>query len=227
MNSIVSIQIKATMTSREIAELTGKPHSDLMKSIRLMEEAWLSVGQGKFSLTYYTDQWNRKQPQYELNKKECLYIATKFNDEARARLVLRWEELETQNGVPKNFAQALRLAAQQAEELELKELQLQLQAPKVDYYNNVLQSESVITTTKIAKELGMSAHRLNELLHRQRVIFPHAGSWVLYSQYDGKGYTKTKTHAYLDKSGRYQTSIQTVWTEEGRQFIHSIVKGTN
>jgi len=97
MNELMSTQ--KTMSSREIAELTGKPHSDLMKAIRVMEDAWVNVGQGKFSLTYYTDQWNRQQPQYELNKKECLYIATKFNDDARARLILRWEELEKQQSL--------------------------------------------------------------------------------------------------------------------------------
>lgn len=32
---------------------------------------------------------------YKLTKTECLYIATKFNDEARAKLVIRWEEIET------------------------------------------------------------------------------------------------------------------------------------
>jgi len=55
------------MTSREIADLTGKPHADLMKAIRTMEEAWVKIGQRNFPLTYYTDQWNRKQPMYELS----------------------------------------------------------------------------------------------------------------------------------------------------------------
>ena len=58
------------MTSIEIAEVTGKPHNDVLKAIRKMEPAW---------------------------EKVCLYIATKFNDEARAKLVLRWEQLEREN----------------------------------------------------------------------------------------------------------------------------------
>ncbi len=56
------------MTSIEIAEVTGKPHNDVLKAIRK-----------------------------SLTKTECLYIATKFNDEARAKLVLRWEQLEREN----------------------------------------------------------------------------------------------------------------------------------
>lgn len=82
------------MSSLDIAELTGKPHNDLMKAIRKMEAAWQKIGQGKFSQSSYTNQQGKEQPMYHLSKTECLYIATKFNDEARAKLVVRWEELE-------------------------------------------------------------------------------------------------------------------------------------
>lgn len=97
-NEITFIGKSETMTSLEIAELVGKPHSDLLKSIRNMEDGWTKVCQGKFSLTSRrVEQPNggtRLVPCYELTKRECLYIATKFNDEARAKLILRWEELE-------------------------------------------------------------------------------------------------------------------------------------
>ena len=86
------------MTSIEIAEVTGKPHNDVLKAIRAMEPAWEKVSQGKFSLSSRkVEQPNggiREYPCYSLTKTECLYIATKFNDEARAKLVLRWEQLE-------------------------------------------------------------------------------------------------------------------------------------
>ena len=89
---------KQTMSSLEIAKLTGKPHNDVMKAIRAMEPSWEKVSQGKFSLSSRkVEQPNggiREYPCYELTKTECLYVATKFNDEARAKLVLRWEELE-------------------------------------------------------------------------------------------------------------------------------------
>ena len=87
-----------TLSSLEIAKLTGKPHNDVMKAIRAMEPSWEKVSQGKFSLSSRkVEQPNggiREYPCYSLTKTECLYIATKFNDEARAKLVLRWEQLE-------------------------------------------------------------------------------------------------------------------------------------
>lgn len=82
------------MSSLEIAEITGKAHSDVLKSIRRMEPAWVKVNGGNFSLVDYIDEKGEKRPCYKLTKTECLYVATKFNDEARAKLVIRWENLE-------------------------------------------------------------------------------------------------------------------------------------
>jgi len=106
------------MTSLQIAWLTGKNHNDLLKSIRLMEKSWIKLDQGNFSLVKYKDKKGEERPMYQLSKTESLYIATKFNDEARGRLILRWEELEKdkqaqqtpQQTLPTTFAEALLLA---------------------------------------------------------------------------------------------------------------------
>ena len=78
------------MTSFEIAALTGKPHNDVLKAIRKMEPAWRKVQGGNFSLLQkiyeLPNGGKKKQPYFQLTKTECLYIATKFNDEARAAL---------------------------------------------------------------------------------------------------------------------------------------------
>lgn len=111
-----------TMTSLQIAELTGKTHSDLLKSIREQELAWVKIGQGKFSLGSYIDKNNQARPMYELNRSECLYIATKFNDEARAKLIIRWEELE--NAQPKVPASTLDILEMTIKNLREQNLQL-------------------------------------------------------------------------------------------------------
>lgn len=159
-NIMIELIKKKTITSLEISELTSKPHNDLLKSIRNMEEAWVKLGQGKFSLTSYTDKSNRQSSMYELNKTECLYIATKFNDEARAMLILRWEKLEKQHKLPTTFAEALRLAAEQSEQLEVKTLQLnqaeetiKVNEPKVVFANTVMGSTNSILIRQFAKDL--------------------------------------------------------------------------
>lgn len=83
------------MTSVEVAELTGKAHKEIMRSIRRMEPAWQQVNGRNFALVEYCDSKGEMRPCYELDYKECMYIASKFNDITRAKLVLRWEALET------------------------------------------------------------------------------------------------------------------------------------
>ena len=94
------------MTSLEIAELTDKQHWNLIQAIRNMEPAWeklrgakfrllsKNVNGLKFQLVEYLDKKGESRPCCQLTKSECLYIAMKFNDEARAELVMRWEELK-------------------------------------------------------------------------------------------------------------------------------------
>ena len=84
------------MTSLEIAQVTGKQHKNVMQAIRNMEPGWEKVAGLKFQLGSYKDLNGQLRPCYILTKTECLYIATKFNDEARAKLVLRWQQLEQQ-----------------------------------------------------------------------------------------------------------------------------------
>lgn len=100
------------ITSLEIADVTGKNHRDIMRSIRNMEEAWIKLGQRNFAQSSYVNSQNREMPMYELSKTECLYIATKFNDVARAKLVLRWEQLEKERNKPMSPAETLLYNAQ-------------------------------------------------------------------------------------------------------------------
>lgn len=105
------VAVAQTMTSLQIAEVSGKQHKDVLRAIRTMEPAWEKVQGRKFALMFITralpNGGSKQEPCYQLTKTECLYIATKFNDEARAKLVLRWEELESGKAEPMVKAQAI------------------------------------------------------------------------------------------------------------------------
>ena len=101
-------------------------------------------------------------------------------------------------------------------------LKLKLQAPKVAYYDKVLQSQSTYTTTQIAKELGMSAGALNKRLKWAGIQFRQSGTWLLAARYQNEGYTRTHTHRWQNRSGETGTAMHTVWTEKGRLFIHCL-----
>lgn len=121
-----------TMSSVEIAELTGKQHKHVMEAIRTMESAWEKISGSKFRLAEYIDQQGKSRPCYNLTKTECLYIATKFNDEARAKLVLRWEELETEKQKELSPAEILLRQAQALvdQERQMKALTKELEELK-------------------------------------------------------------------------------------------------
>lgn len=94
--------------------------------------------------------------------------------------------------------------------------------PKVAYAEAVLQSPSTYTITQVAKELGMSAIALNKVLYSLGIQFKQSGQWVLYSKFQDKGLTATRTFPiYNEKHELTGTRIETVWTEKGRRAIHA------
>ncbi len=210
------------MTSLEIAEVTGKQHKNVMRDIRTMEPAWESIAGLKFELGSYKDANNQERPCYSLTKTECLYVATKFNDEARAKLVLRWEQLEKERLVQpmtdiEIMARAVLISAKQIEELTA---QVNVLAPKAEYCDEVLDSVSCMTTTQIAKELEMSAIELNRWLCEQGIQYGQSGQYMLYADYARRGFAKNRSHSYRDSDGELHTRTYLVWTERGREFIH-------
>ena len=102
--------------------------------------------------------------------------------------------------------------------------EIKQQAPKVQYVDAVLQSVNTYATNLIAKEMGMSAETLNRKLREKGVQYRQSGVWVLTSKYQNKGYTKTRTHTYTRSDGSQSTAMLTVWTEQGRAFLHSLFK---
>ena len=119
--------------------------------------------------------------------------------------------------LPQTYAEALLEAGRLALELEQAK-------PKVEYYDKVLDTSSEFTTTQIAKELSMTARHLNDVLKLEKVQFKQNNQWLLYKEYQNKGYTKTRTTIYFDSHGEEQSKHSTVWTERGRQFIHDLVE---
>lgn len=124
--------------------------------------------------------------------------------------------------------QAMQILQQRVEtttkQLDLANDTIKHQAPKVEYYNEVLDSTGLISTTIIAKDLGMSAEALNKKLNQMGIIFRQNGTWVPYSRFQDKGFCKSKTFPYTDQDGRQKTSIHFYWTEAGRQYIFKVLR---
>ncbi|NYS33507.1 phage antirepressor KilAC domain-containing protein [Streptococcus danieliae] len=92
--------------------------------------------------------------------------------------------------------------------------------PKATYYDLILQSESLVAISVIAKDYGMSARKLNGLLHELKVQFKQGQTWLLYQKYASQGYTQSKTHTIDAERSR----MHTYWTQKGRLFIYDLLK---
>ncbi|SCT55466.1 phage antirepressor [Staphylococcus aureus] len=95
--------------------------------------------------------------------------------------------------------------------------------PKADYVDEILKSTGTLATTQIAADYGISAQKLNKLLHEARLQRKVNKQWVLYSEHMGKSYAESDTIAIVRSDGREDTVLQTRWTQKGRLKIHEIM----
>ena len=96
--------------------------------------------------------------------------------------------------------------------------------PKIRYYDKVLACKDLLPISKISKDYGWSAKKMNAFLHEQGIQYKQGGIWLLYQKYAEHGYTNTKTNVILDTEGKPHTKIHTYWTQKGRLFIYDLMK---
>lgn len=219
------------MSSLDIAEITGKEHRSVLRDIRNLIENLQDVGGYNFVQSSYINKQNKNQPMYELGKKECLLLASGYDVALRAKIINRWEELETkatQPVLPQTYKEALKQLLAKVEENETLQQQntqqqqlLAQQAPKVEYYDKTLQAVTCLTTSQIAKSLGMTAIQLNKKLKQLGIQFYQSGMWMLTATYAKLGLTNSRTHTYTCEEVT-RTAHYTVWTEKGNRFISAL-----
>ena len=123
---------RQTMSTREVAQLTGKSHDNVLRDARrLLEEGVLKSEETR----YRHPQNGQSYPEFLLSQRDTLVLVSGYSSHLRAKIIDRWQELETRVvanvQIPQTFAEALRLAADQAEQnLQLQHV-IQKQAPKV------------------------------------------------------------------------------------------------
>lgn len=246
MNEVIEfVDVKQTMSSLEIARLTGKDHAHVMRDIRNMEPAWEKISQSKFGLASYSDAQGKQRPCYELTKTECLYVATKFNDEARAKLVIRWEELERKEranmiALPDftDPAEAAIAWAKQYNEkkvllienkqLEEENIQLALENQELkndkNYLDLIMRSKALLTVSQIAQDYGMSGKALNKKLSELGIQYSINGQWILYAKYKDCGYVSSRSIDIVRANGMPDVVLHTEWTQAGRKFLYEELK---
>ncbi len=218
MTQIININKEQTMTSLEIAELTGKQHKHVMEAIRKMEPSWEKVCGSNFRLTSRTivqpNGGTREVPCYQLTKTECLYIATKFNDEARAKLVLRWQELEMEE-VRRKMSDVRCLPEPKkilalADEIIGEGLRL-LNEP----------AEDTLTATQVAKTFNMTTYDFNAVLRDMGIQYRRDGRWNISDDLANRNLTRLRTHVSYSLKGEKKVKVYMTWTMDGLRYLNS------
>ena len=206
------------MTSLEIAELTGKQHNHVMRDIRNMEPAWEKVCGSKFGLTsriiHQPNGGTREVPCYQLTKTECLYIATKFNDEARARLVLRWQELEMEEARRKKAE--VRCLPEPNEILRLAD---EIIGDDLRMLNE--EAEDTLTATQVAKTFNMTVADFNAVLCDMGIQYRQGGHWNISDDLADRDLVRLRTHVSYSLKGEKKVKVYMTWTMAGLHYLNS------
>ena len=206
------IQIfKSTMSSLEIAELTGKQHAHIMRDIRTLLEQ--GVSESNFGLSSY------KQPQpkggykevpcYELTKKGCLILASGYDALLREKIINRWEELETEKQsqcekkLPQTYLEALKELVVAVEENERLLLENSAMKPKAEYFDKLVDRNLLTNLRDTAKELKIPQNTFISLLLENKYVYrdakrklkpyaEHTPSLFELKDYEHNGHTGTQ-----------------------------------
>ena len=119
------------------------------------------------------------------------------------------------------------LIEQQGRELEMKSQIISELKPKADYTDTILQSKALVNINQIAKDYGMSARKMNQILADRGVQYKQGKQWLLYRKYHDKGYTSSETVNIVHTDGRPDVVMRTKWTQKGRLFIYELLKENN
>jgi len=208
-----------TMSSREIAELTGSTHDNVLKTIRVY------VARGVVSSNdtpYVHPQNGQVYREFLLSQRDTLVVVSGYSVELRARIIDRWQELEAradQFQIPATYAEALQAAADQAKENQSLRLVILDQAPKVAAIKRLASAGGAICISDAAKQLQVPPSTLFKLMSARRWIFQRGGSkrWTAYQPQITRGYLVHKVTALTpdEQTGADRAAFQPLVTPKG------------
>ena len=210
------------ISSLDIAAVTGKTHAHVLRDIRNMEQAWEKECGAKFGRS--SEKVNMPQggvrliPVYQLTKTESLYVATKFNDTARARLVLRWEQLEREvRGKRPEVSREQRLLVTEREIMRKSD---EIRRQQIGDENRP--ADGCLTVRDIALMLGTTVKALNKALVAEGVQYWNGGRYKLAPKYAEQGLAQERCFHYYGLDGEKKERAYLVWTPIGMEFIKTI-----
>lgn len=218
---LMKVVASPVMSSVELSELTGKRHDNVLSDIRKM----LAEIQSPEKSGDYKDSMGRTQPCLLLDKEETICLVAGYSAQLRIRIIRRWQELEQQVTqpammIPQTLPEALRLAAELAEQKMALERQAALDAPAVAFAKQIASIEKGITLSAFAKAAGLGPTKLFALLRERKILMSCRGErWNLPMQeFVDRGYFSTRESTY-DSNGEKRISFTPLITGKGQQWL--------
>lgn len=219
----VAQNVARTMSSREIAELTGKRHPDVKRDIAAMLDA-LNGDVSSFA-RIYLDSQNREQTEYHLDREHTDCLLSGYSVPLRMKVIRRWHELEQGTlapVIPQSLPEALRLAADLAELNNQLRLVVTEQAPKVEALARIAAARGSMCLTDAAKHLGVQRKVLIAWLRENRWVYRREGSMrlVAYQPREASGLLEHKVSVIgLDDDGEQRLAGQVRVTPKGLAML--------
>lgn len=211
-----------TMTSREIADVTGKRHPDVKRDIEVMFEQ-LQEDVSRFA-RIYSDSMNRKQTEYVLDREHTECLVTGYNALLRLKVIKRMHELEERVRVPQTLPEALRLAADLAEQKTALENKLAIAAPKADFVDHYVEATGSIGFREAAKLLKVKETDFRLFLLDNGIMYKLAGKLTPFAQHLDAGRFTVKT-GENQHNGHAFTQVK--FTPKGIQWIAGLLMARN
>ena len=154
-----------TMSSREIAELTGSRHDAVRKSARRLEADQILTSPLAES-AFRTNSGSHQE--FHFNKRDSLVLVARLSPEFLAAVVDRWQELEsavqTPAALPGNYIEALQALIESEKEKSAAQEQLQLAAPKIEFHDSIVNDSQTFSTRDAAKKIQQRPIKFGEWL---------------------------------------------------------------
>ncbi len=216
---------KAVVSSRDIARVFEKEHRRVLQDVRTIAENDLVWGLHNFVHSSYTNEQNKSQPAYLITRDGFTLLVMGYTGEKAMRFkkayIAAFNEMESRFA-PRNYKEALLALVAAEEKKEALEAQNKVLQLTADKYEGQTDTVGLYKAGEIAKELGISAKRLNDFLHECRVQYRPNGSntWQLYTDY-------AKDHIAVTQLVRLENGYDMpmlLWTPKGRDFIFDLAE---
>jgi phage antirepressor YoqD-like protein len=187
---LIKIESKeVTMTSREIAELTGKRHDNVMRTCRELRASGVTPQIEESDFSHNGNDYK----EFRLSKRDSLVLVARLSPEFTGKVVDRWLELEGKAfAIPQTYAQALLLAANQAAQIEQQSAVIEQQKPAVEFVERYVEARTSQCITDVAKIIGWKPQSFIKKLEQDEVIFKR-GVWLPYQEQINAGRFEVKT----------------------------------